>query len=1107
MSEIMPLVSVIVPYNSRKDVFYQSIRAYSLSKKISSVEFVIVNDEKGEDTIADIKNVFPELNINYIRINRSDVSWVSPTVSYNLAIKAARGKICLLIRPESFPMEDIFSDVILNLKPKMNIIYGCYSVNKEITADILGRQVTTDSIQQIRNILPLQTSTVLREEGQNAWYQHSMYRPLRYCFCSAYYKEDLVRIGGMNDAYADGIGRIEDDLTFRTEKNGLIVFQNDYIFVLYLNTYKVFEGNYKDAERIKSNNNIFASVKTGQIITSNKYDYIYDRYIGESRKIESDLISPKVLVSPKVLSTPSIKNDSPVREIPKRMFFFYSGASLSWMRYMTMYSFKKMNPNWEVMLYYEDKNVVSFNWGHNTQDFDYEPSKKNYVSLLKDVGVEVKTPVWEEKYRTRVSKLNSIHQSDLYRLIELSTYGGFYCDTDVLFFRSMDDLYNKVNGKYDTLFHEYPSNDNTNQYWLTTGFLASCANNEFFKDAFELGMNQYKNDNYQSCGAHLIYRLLGVEKFTRVEDKLKEIYCDNLFYNMPTDIVYFYDWVQVKKSWDVGVGSRVFPKEAISYHWFGGTGESQKYNRLLNESNFREYYTTFSVIADEIISKPRISIVTSYYNRKTQFVATLKSIQQSSVKDFELIVVDDASDDEHRLELLQNDYPFMKIIRIEKANKWWRNPSAPFNIGIRQAKADIIILQNPECKHSTDILAHAIKNISDENYISYCTYALSPDETNGLAAIDFSKDSSRWYSHSIHRPAYFHFCSAIKKSNMDKINGFDERYAMGFDYDDNELVERIKRLGLNMMITEQSDALVLHQYHGTFVYNQPDAAALCAKNKNLFQNVTLKEKVVRANIKNSYMIAFKGSPARLDNLKVQLMYLFYIIDEYSEIIIVEQDSVSRLDWIKDLEVNFCINHIFIKKDGLFNKGKCHNIGVKSARGNNLIILDCDMLLPRTVYKKSIELLKDYDIVNPYSHVNFLNQKQTVDFMMKVFSANQLSFKKIFSTLLGAGIFMMRKDKFIEMKGYDEEITGWGFDDSILDEKVRALGMKSITLSENDAVHLWHETSSNGGELSYIHKQEAYYSHVAANEYIYRRYKAMDYAAMMAKLNSVKVWGV
>ena len=58
-------------------------------------------------------------------------------------------------------------------------------------------------------------------------------------------------------------------------------------------------------------------------------------------------------------------------------------------------------------------------------------------------------------------------------------------------------------------------------------------------------------------------------------------------------------------------------------------------------------------------------------NRKKLFQSTLESLKQSKCKeDFEVIVVDDGSDESERLEELASSYPFLKIIRIEQKNKW-----------------------------------------------------------------------------------------------------------------------------------------------------------------------------------------------------------------------------------------------------------------------------------------------------------------------------------------------------------------------------------------------------------------------------------------------------
>ena len=64
-----------------------------------------------------------------------------------------------------------------------------------------------------------------------------------------------------------------------------------------------------------------------------------------------------------------------------------------------------------------------------------------------------------------------------------------------------------------------------------------------------------------------------------------------------------------------------------------------------------------------------ISIVTAYYNRKKLFYETLKSINRSAFKDIEIIAVDDASSPEERIEDLMDEFPYLKVYRLEKKHK------------------------------------------------------------------------------------------------------------------------------------------------------------------------------------------------------------------------------------------------------------------------------------------------------------------------------------------------------------------------------------------------------------------------------------------------------
>ena len=245
-----------------------------------------------------------------------------------------------------------------------------------------------------------------------------------------------------------------------------------------------------------------------------------------------------------------------------------------------------------------------------------------------------------------------------------------------------------------------------------------------------------------------------------------------------------------------------------------------------------------------------------YYNRRTLFLNTLKTIKKSAIKDFEIIAVDDGSDPWQRLEDLQSQFPFLKVIRIEPDDKWYMNPCIPFNIGIREAKGDIIVLQNPECLHVHDVLSYINENLNNSNYLSISTYGLD-SETNKSIPFHIKNKSLEdfihklpqrsiygdvslgWYNHPVFRPGYYHFCAAITRNNMAKLNGFDERYGFGIGYDDDEFLKRIRILGLQPSIV--TDVSVIHQQHDTVYWAKMNSLQLAEVNKSLFINVTSKE--------------------------------------------------------------------------------------------------------------------------------------------------------------------------------------------------------------------------------------------------------------------------
>ena len=226
----------------------------------------------------------------------------------------------------------------------------------------------------------------------------------------------------------------------------------------------------------------------------------------------------------------------------------------------------------------------------------------------------------------------------------------------------------------------------------------------------------------------------------------------------------------------------------------------------------------------------KIAIVATYYERMPQLINTVNSLNQYQRDDFEFIVVDDASP--HDIGRMNNNFT-MAVIKASQ--KIWFNSCIPFNMGFEFALSrnpDIVIIQNAESYHVGDILKYAEENLTDDNYIAFPCYSLSETDTlppqkinNRWAAQD---GDSAWYNHPKYRPVGYHFCAAITANNLRKLNGMDERFMYGHDYEDNYWLHQVKSLGLRIDIPPEP--FVYHQWH--YSSNRPHGHG---DNKALFE--------------------------------------------------------------------------------------------------------------------------------------------------------------------------------------------------------------------------------------------------------------------------------
>jgi glycosyltransferase involved in cell wall biosynthesis len=249
----------------------------------------------------------------------------------------------------------------------------------------------------------------------------------------------------------------------------------------------------------------------------------------------------------------------------------------------------------------------------------------------------------------------------------------------------------------------------------------------------------------------------------------------------------------------------------------------------------------------------KVSIILPYYNRKDLILHTLKSFEYFYYnKDIEIVIVDDVSSDEHRLENEINFNLDIKLIRLE--NKTGINPCYPYNVGVRESTGDIIILSSPETFHTSSIfdMSDNFKDLNDNTYLLFSVFCLtnqvlinefknsnfdvtlelfseiSPNLYNNLGenGYSFNNNFGSWYTHSIHRPSGLNFFTALTRNKYYELSGFDERFRGGTGFDDDEFKIRLLESGVEFKYND--DVVGIHINHEV-VNNMPPTT-----NQNIF---------------------------------------------------------------------------------------------------------------------------------------------------------------------------------------------------------------------------------------------------------------------------------
>lgn len=555
-----------ITLSTRNKAGYLDVAMASIARQVTPFRFeiIVVDDGSTDNTEA----ICRQYGVRYFRLNND--RYRNPSVARNVAFRAARGDVIVGQCDDIVYVNDNSLETLVD-----SLTPGYFSAGCTHNYRYHGRQ----PVEYIEEYC-----------GRT--------RPVPYFFCGAVYRDDVYAIGGYDEEFVEPC--YDDNWFADCLLHGLGL---SCTITEQLIAHHQFHG-YPSGSHVNEE--------------VSKKLYIAKRTEAEESGIWQSSGGPWTTFEVPVESRPTPVTDvstftPPVitrtashstGDIPKLMHFFWAGDVLSWMRYMTLFSFRYYHRDWDIVLHTMPLAETSQKrWGTpETPDSDTYVGP-NYLDHLPQLSIDIQpwTPLPDEP-----PELATPHACDLCQWQVLATDGGFYADMDILFVGELPYHQVKNAGAVFCLSNS----------WMTIGLMAATPNQPVFRDIRESALDNYLPTQYQSTGAEAVYRLAGFypgwASVANVGERCLEVfrlrYPELQATTLPQHTVYPWAYTETAKIFEE---TRDIPPGCCGIHWFGGNSLSQGWNSKLTSDNYRKYPNTFTRYVSQILGDAHAVDVTA----------------------------------------------------------------------------------------------------------------------------------------------------------------------------------------------------------------------------------------------------------------------------------------------------------------------------------------------------------------------------------------------------------------------------------------------------------------------------------------------------------------
>lgn len=292
----------------------------------------------------------------------------------------------------------------------------------------------------------------------------------------------------------------------------------------------------------------------------------------------------------RVVSVATFTYDWKFSQIPRVVHLYWGrNRPLSFLRFATLLTLKKFNPGVQIIVHYPKQTTVEESWTtHEHTKFSYNGF--DYFEIIEEMGFKTKELDLE---KIGIAYLPEVCKSDLIRYWLMATYGGFWCDFDVIFVRPITKMHLPVALDYERLkfcISGVLMPKSTSPRRSLNAFICSTPGGSYYKSLFDYGIERQSHTDmdYQKYGV-----LLMDEFSIKHNIPMNEHVID---FNGEYGYILPYKTIVPIESWNLKTiyEQNNFPEDNyIGVHWFAGHPLSSEWEAKITEDNYLAYRHKF----------------------------------------------------------------------------------------------------------------------------------------------------------------------------------------------------------------------------------------------------------------------------------------------------------------------------------------------------------------------------------------------------------------------------------------------------------------------------------------------------------------------------------